>query len=236
MKLFIGTLLKPALLLAATMTLASCGGSGGGGGGTSSSATITSISVPGMVQATTRNIALTGTNFVNGMTLSLTSSLGTQTVMPTTITSTMIVASVTINTAPAERYVTVNLQSGGSTVASTILGVASSNKTLAGNIMTIFTTNSLCTSCHGGSGNMALDGGTIATAAALINTNSKGCSARLRVTPGDPRRSKSVLIDKILASSTGISPCYGVGMPADANVLTAQQIADIIDWVAGGAN
>jgi hypothetical protein len=107
--------------------------------------------------------------------------------------------------------------------------------TLSGTIQGIFTSGSLCTQCHDSTNNLNLSAGTTATAAALINTNSSGCASRLRVTPGDPRRAKSVLIDKILVVSTGIAACSGAGMPT-VGALTPQNISDIIDWVAGGAN
>jgi hypothetical protein len=227
------------LLLAATASLASCGGGGGGGGSTPPAVTITSITPVGMVQsASSHAISLTGTNFSTGMTLSVTDSLGGSYAAGTVtaLSSNVITSSLTVPSAPADRYVSVALKSSnGTTLATTILGVASASKTLSADIQpNIF--NTYCVSCHSAGNTLVLNVDATSSAAALINTNSTGCPSRLRVTPGDPRRSKSVLIDKILTHSSGINPCTGVGMPADANVLTTPELTDIIDWVAGGAN
>lgn len=229
---------KIAGIASLSLSIASCGG-GGGGGSVAATATITSISPVGMVASgTPRALSITGTNFASGMTISVTDSLGgaysTGTV--TVQTSNLITTNVTIPSAPTDKYVTVAVKSSnGSLLASTILGVASTNITLSGTIQGIFTSGSLCTQCHGTGGGLNLSLGTTSTAAALINTNSAGCASRLRVTPGDPRRSKSILIDKILVASTGIAACSGNGMPS-VGTLTPQNITDIIDWVAGGAN
>lgn len=222
------------LLLALALSLVSCGGGSSGGGGGTATATITGINPVGLVAATTHNISLTGTNFTNGMTLSITSSSGTTAITPTSITSTLIIVNnFSIATAPSERYVTVNLKSsGGTTLASTILGVANNDRTMAGNIQAIFDSN--CISCHSTSGSGGLNLTNGASVNALVNTNSSGCSSRFRVTPGDPRRSSSVLVDKIRVLATGTAACSGGPMPPSPATLTSQDIDDIIDWIAGG--
>jgi hypothetical protein len=223
----------------ATLALASCGGGGGGGGSTLPATTITSISPVGMVQATTRNIAITGTNFASGMTLSITSSQGTIPVTPTSITSTMMIASITISSAPTEHYVTVNILSNGTTVASTILGVASTSKTVANGIQNIFTNK--CATCHasgGAVGGMDLSDATIGNSTGVIGITSVACSQKFRIAPGDPRRTSSVLIDRIMTAPASQSCNQGHPMPPSGSLpaVTAQDITDIIDWVAGGAH
>ena len=229
----------------AALALTSCGGGGGGGGGGGSTAvTITSISRPGIVQATPYSLSIYGTNFVNGMTLSITSSNPTVTITPTSITSGLITANVNISTAPAERYVTINILSNGSSVASTIMGVASSNQVLQStgtgyapattdiqNILNIY-----CRSCHGASGNLNMSTNTLSSNN-LINTYSTGtykCANKFRVVAGDPRTTSSFLIDKL----TNATPCGGgVKMPTGTltTPFTQTEIDAITDWVAGGA-
>jgi hypothetical protein len=167
------------------------------------------------------------------MTISVTDSLGgTYTTGTLTVTSSMITSSVTIPSAPTDRYVTVAIKSStGTTLTSTILGVASVSKTLSTDIQPIFDAN--CVSCHGGNGGLYLDSSS--AAANLIQTNSVGCPSKFRVTAGDPRRSSSVLIDKIKVASTGIAACSGSGMPLTGPALPPLNIQDIVEWVAGGA-
>jgi hypothetical protein len=71
-------------------------------------------------------------------------------------------------------------------------------------------------------------------ASGLISNPSFSCSPKFRVAPGDPRRTSSVLIDKIQTS--GGSPACGSPMPLTGSALTATDIQTIIDWVALGAN
>ncbi|MDH4189704.1 MAG: hypothetical protein OEW21_05825 [Betaproteobacteria bacterium] len=222
--------------------LAACGGGGAsssanntGGTGT----TISSVSPAGIVVAATpATVSLTGNNFAAGMTIAMSSSLGTTRITPTSVTSTSMVVSVPVSTLPSGNYVTLSVMpaSGGAALASAILGVAGTARTLAADIQAIFD-NAGCTSCHAGavpSGGLDLTGGS--SAAALINRNSVGCATRFRVTPGDPRRSSSVLVDKIQARSSGVAACSGNPMPPPGSTLGAQDIQAIIDWVAGGAN
>lgn len=240
MKLISNNLHKFAILLITALSLASCGGGGGGGGSSTPSATITSITPVGMVQsASSRALSLTGTNFASGMTISVTDNLGgAYTVGTVTVNSSSLISTtVTIPTAPAAKYVTVAVKSStGTTLASTTLGVASVSKSLATDIQPILDAN-CSTSCHNTSaaGGLNLNSGITSGSTSMFATSStSGCSNRYRVSPGDPRRANSVLIDKILVASTGISACAGSGMPPPGNTLTINQISDIIDWVAGG--
>lgn len=220
---------KFVVFLLISLSLSSCGGGGGGSSSTTAAPTISSISRNGVSAPFTGSLSITGTNFGIGMTLSITSSQGTQPITPTTVTSTQIsVTSVSINSAPTERYVTVNILSGVSTVASTTMGVASASKTLAADIQPIF--NTYCTGCHGSNGNLSLSIGN--SASNLIQTTSSGCSGRLRVKAGDPRITSSFLIDKL----TSNSPCGGgIKMTGSPTAITQTEIDAIINWVAGGA-
>jgi hypothetical protein len=222
--------------------LISCGGGGGGGNSTPATPTITSINsngYSGMVASpSAQNISIQGTNFSNGMTLSI-SGTGITPINITnpTISSTGISGNATISSAPTDLFVTVDVKSSaGDVLVSTILGVASTAKTLATDIQPIF--DSYCISCHGSNGGLdlrsTLVNGNMTSAINLLNTNSTACSQKLRVTPGDPRRASSVLIDKIKATPSSAA-CSGTPMPQTGS-LTAQEIQDIVDWVAGGAN
>lgn len=225
-----------------TFGLISCGGGGGSTTTTtgSTTSTISNIVPVGIVASSVpQSLSIAGTNFASGMTLSITSSSGTTNITPTSVTSTVIAASVTISTVPTDNYVTVSIKSsGGTTLASTVLGVASANKTVANSIQAIF--NSKCAGCHTGAtaGGLDLSNATSGNpTTGVIGMSSSNCSSRLRVTPGDPRRASSVLIDKIKVQSTGIAACSGAAMPpTGSTALTAQEITDIVDWVAGGAN
>lgn len=236
MKLPGNNLMNLCITFCAALLLTSCGGGGGGGSTATSTATITSISPPGLVASgTPRNITMTGSNLSSGMTLSISGNgFTTVNISNPTIdsTGTTISASVTISTAPTDRYVTVALKSSvGTTLASTILGIASNDRTMAGNIQTILDSN--CIACHSSSGSGGLNLTSGSSVAALVNTNSTGCSSRYRVTPGDPRRSSSVLVDKIKVASTGTAACAGTQMPPSVTIAT-QDLDDIIDWIAGG--
>lgn len=245
MKLFIINLKNLGFIFIAALLLTSCGGGGGGGGGTTTPGTvsITSISPLGMVASTTaRSLAITGDNFVSGMTVTVSNSLGgTYTTGTIAVSTQMITTNVTIATAPTDRYVTVTVKSStGTILASTTLGVASVSKVLltsptplSTDIQNIFTNS--CSSCHGSSGNLALSTATL-SANNLIETpssTSSGCSGRTRVKAGDPRASSSLLIDKLTNNAT----CGSLGkMTGSPTVMTSTEINAIIEWVAGGAN
>lgn len=234
--------LQITLALATSLILASCGG-GGGGGTSTPAATITGINPVGLIAATPRSLSITGTNFSSGMTLDITTPSGTTTsITPTSVTSTLIVANnFSISTAPPERYVTVSIKSGNTTVAFTTLGVASTSVTLSTDIQTqIF--DAYCIACHGASGNLdlsstTLPSGNTASAANLIETNSTGCSQKLRVKAGDPRRSNNVLLDVLqngpVMSCNSITVRY---MPQSQARLSPADINKITDWIAGGAH
>lgn len=225
--------------------LVSCGGGGGSGSGTSNNPdstalTIDSITPPGLVASSVfQTLTIAGTNFASGVTISITNSSGVPVVSSVSVSPTLITAQVKIDTAPSNRYVMVSIQKASDTPVTHILGVAGIRKAFAANIQPIFITTASgvsCTMCHGGatpSGGMNLN-----SVSYLNNEPSQGCSSKLRVTPGDPRRSSSVLIDKIKVPSTGTPACNGnLQMPPSLySPLTAQEIQDIVDWVAGGAN
>jgi hypothetical protein len=221
-----------------SLILFGCSAGGGGSSPNTATATITSISPAGMVQSTTaRAFSLTGTNFANGMTVSVTDNLGVSyaTGTVTVQTSNLITGSVTITTAPASRYVTIAVKSSsGTTLATTTLGVASVSKTLATHIQPIFTAS--CAGCHTGlAAENYLDLSSYAASAGSsgpINNQSIGCSSRLRIKPGDPRASSSFLIDKI----SNTTPCSGNKMTGSPTLMTQTEIDAMIEWVAGGAN
>ena len=224
-----------------TFGLVSCGGGGGATTTTSTgntTPTITSITPAGIVASSVpKTLSILGTNFISGMTVSVTDSIGgAYTVSPASVTSsTVLTTNVTIPTTPADSYVTVAVKSStGTMLATAVLGVAGTTQTLASGIQTIFTNK--CATCHtnGAAGSMNLDNATSGDATGVIGIPSVGCSPKLRVVPGDPRRASSVLIDKIKATSSSHA-CSGTPMPA-SGILTAQEITDIVDWVAGGAN
>lgn len=224
--------------------LVSCGGGGGGGSGTSSNPdstalTIDSITPPGLVASSVfQTLTIAGTNFASGVTISITNSSGVPVVSSVSVAPTLITAQVKIDTAPTNRYVIVSIQPPSSgTPATHVLGVAGMRKTFAADIHSIFTlpaSAASCTGCHTGTTNGGLD---LVSANNLNNEPSQGCNPRHRVTPGDPRRSSSALIDKIKVAPTGTNACNGnKPMPPSSPSLNTQEIQDIVDWVAGGAN
>lgn len=230
-------------MLTLTIGLISCGGSGSGGGVANTTPTIDYISPSGMVASSVpKTITIVGSNFVSGMSLSITNSSG----VPYTISassvlsSTQLSATVNIITAPADNYVTFAIKSSGSPtpLAAYVLGVASSVQTTTtpNGIQTIFNNN--CIGCHDSTtlkGGMNLTSMAIGDSTGAIGKPSTGCSSKLRITPGDPRRSSSVLIDKIKATSTSAA-CSGSPMPyLAATPLTPNDIQILVDWIAGGA-
>lgn len=229
---------KIAGIASLSLSIASCGGGGGGGGSVAATATITSISPVGMVASgTPRALSITGTNFASGMTVSVTDGSTTYTTGTINVqTSNLITTTVTIPAAPTNRYVTVSVKSStGTLLASTILGVASVSKTLLTHIQPIFAAS--CGGCHtGGAAQNYLNLSSYSASAGStgpINTQSVGCSSQLRIKPGDPRTTSSFLIDKI----QNTNPCgTGSQMTGSPTTLLPQDITDIIEWVAGGAN
>lgn len=228
-------------LTALIFGLASCGGGGGVGAQNnpnSSALTIDSITPTGLIASSVfQTLTIAGMNFASGVTVTITNGSGVPVVSSVSIAPSLITAQVKIDTTPTNRYVMVSIQKGSDTPATHVLGVAATRKTFALNIHSILTLSASgvsCTGCHTGTANGGLD---LNSANNLNNEPSIGCPSKLRVTPGDPRRTSSVLIDKIKVPSTGIPACNGnFPMPQSGNPLTAQEIQDIVDWVAGGAN
>jgi hypothetical protein len=198
-------LIKSLSLTLLSSALVSCGG---GGNSRSSSntpqpATVKSIAPYGVeISGNQQTLSIAGTNFVNGMTVSVTNKNGNNyTVSPAVVTSsTFIVADVTVPTVPTDNYVNVNVKSStGATLGTIILGVYSSSKTLLADVQPIF--DAKCRACHTGNANGNLDMSSYATSASagatgLIGIPSSGCSQKFRVVLGDPRSTSSVLIDK----------------------------------------
>ena len=116
-------------------------------------------------------------------------------------------------------------------------GVAGTRRTLFAHVQPILDTN--CGTCHDGSpANGFLDMSSYAATASanptgLIGIPSYSCAPNFRLIPGDPRRTSSVIIDKIQAHF-GLSACSGYPMPP-LIPLSPSEIQTIIDWVAGGA-
>lgn len=240
---FNGGLLAGIFML--SLGLTSCGGGGGSGGTPDTTPTISYISPAGIVASSVpQTITIVGTNFVTGLTYSITNSSG----VPYTISSssllspTQLSVKVTISTAPTDNYAifAIKASGGSTTLASNVLGVAGTVQTSAA-VLAIL--NPTCTMCHDtANAAMNLNGGLDLTSMSIggktgtIGIPSSGCSNKLRITPGDPRRSSSVLIDKIKATTSPSSPaCSGVPMPYGGSQLSPTDIQIIVDWVAGGA-
>ena len=202
--------------------------------------TITSITPAGIVASSVQQtLSILGTNFANGMSLSLSSSSGVPyTISASSVTSaTVLTASVTINEAPGDNYATLTIQPATGSAASAILGVAGTSKTVANSIQNIFTTK--CAGCHATANASGLDlsDATLGNGTGVIGIQSVACYPKFRVLPGDPRRSSSVLIDRIKAAPAAqFCNANNPMPPAGSTPLTTQEIADIVDWVAGGAN
>jgi hypothetical protein len=244
-------LISPYKIMAVAMLtsiLASCGGGGSSSpAGISSPTTITSITPVGIVaSASPQPLSILGTNFANGMTVSVTDKTGaTNYATDTLIVSSSTVITVNVNTTttvPTDNYVNVIVKSSsGTTLASAVLGVAGTSRTLATDVQSILI--SKCGTCHDGSVTTAyLDMQTYAAISSanttgLIGIPSSNCSPKFRTVPGDPRRQSSVLIDKIQVSSSGQAACSGGQMPPISSTqLSGPEIQTIIDWVAAGAN
>lgn len=241
-----------ALAGIATLTfgLISCGGGGGGGGSTSGSGsttpTITSIlsgSSYGVVASSvTRALTIYGTNFTNGMNLSIAASSGVTagTIFASSVRSTTELAvSAVISTAPSDNYVVfaIKSSSGTTTLTSKVLGVAGGTTKTLTQIQAIFSSPGPgpgCTTCHNMTdpsvGNLNLTDTNALFASGYL------CNDRVRVSPGDPRRASSLIIDKLKAASSPAACSGGNAMPPAGYSISALQIQDIVDWVAAGAH
>jgi hypothetical protein len=224
-----------------TAALVSCG-SGGGGTVTSANTTptFTGLSVPGIVASSVaRTFTILGTNLTSDMLVSIVNSSGVAvgTVNSSAVTATQITMNVTIASAPADRYVNVRIRTAAdATIGESVLGVAASSVSSTA-IDNIFGGSAnKCNGCHttmnpaGGLNLVDLSSGNATTG--VIGAASHFCAGRLRIKPGDPRRSSSVLIDTLYTNA-----CGGVSrMPFGGAALTQPEIQEIIEWVAGGAN
>lgn len=244
-RLFFFKLSRVVAFTALMLGLASCGGGGASNtpSNTPQPATITSIVPVGIVASTnSQSLSIGVMNFSNGMTVSVADKNGKNYSVNSVVasSSTVITANVIIPSAPNDKYVNVAIKSStGTTLASITLGVASTPKTLASDVYPILDTK--CRGCHTGTANGNLDFSSYAITASanptgLIGIPSYLCSPTFRVSPGDPRPTSNVLINKIQASNIQ-PPCNGNPMPPPGSqALTTQEIQTIIDWVAGGAN
>jgi hypothetical protein len=226
------------------LLLSACGG-GGGGSSPPATPTITgvkSIGYSGIVASTLpQNITVNGTNFSAGMTLSIRGTgLATITVGNPTINPTSISTSVVINPSPnTDRYITVDVKSAtGALLASPILGVADTPQYLLSGttkIQDILTAR--CAGCHtGGSPHyLNLQDGTLTNSTGMIDIGSTYCSQKKRVVAGDPRRTSSILLDRVMAAPANLS-CNNNPMPPSSSTgLSPTELSALIDWVAGGA-
>lgn len=217
-----------------TFGLVSCGGGGGGGAAGNTTMTITSIAPPGIVASSVvQTVFIYGTNLpTTGATISIANGSGTPTASVISATSGMITAQVKIDTAPANRYVTLTMQPPTGTSASYILGVANVRVLYADILSKSYYAQ--CTGCHGSASSNPIMNLT-SNANGLINADSN-CGYKKRVVRGDPRRASNVLIDKIQATTTPSSPaCAGVPMPMGGTQLLPTEIQDFVEWIAGGA-
>lgn len=240
-----GSVSHKLILTLLTLILAACGGGSSTPSNNNPAAKITSLIPVGVVASTTpKQLSIGGTNFVSGMTVSVTDKNGASyPVNSVTISSsTVITASVDIATVPADNYLNVTvIPTNNTQPATTVLGVAGTNPTLAADVQSIFSTK--CGTCHTGTSADYLNLSSYAATAAgnstgLIGIPSYLCAPKFRVVPGDPRRSSSVLIDKIQVAASGQAACNGnLPMPPISSPpLTPAEIKTIIDWVAMGAN
>ena len=132
--------------------LISCSGGGGGGnsGGGSASPTISYVTaippasgVTGIIAASAAQpITIYGTNFVSGVSISITNSALQQYVVSSSAvqSSTKITAMVVIGSVPMDSYVTVKIQPPTGNSVSSILGVAHTYKTIS-DVQGIMNTN-----------------------------------------------------------------------------------------------
>lgn len=235
--------------LISILSLAFLSACGGGGGGSSPPATPTITGVKssgffGMIKSTSsQNITVNGTNFSADMTLSIrgtgltTIAVANPTINPT---ATSLSTSVIINPSPnTDRYITVDVKSAtGTLLASPILGVADTPQYLLSGtttIQSIFTAK--CAGCHtGGSPHfLNLQDGTLTNSFGVIDVGSTYCTQKKRVIAGDPRRTSSMLLDRIMGGTASLTCNNSPMPPSGSTALDSTELAALIDWVAGGA-
>ena len=238
-------------ITALTLGLISCGGGGDTSAPSSTAITISSVTSNGrhgmVASSVQQTITLKGSNFAAGMTVSILSPDGAIVNLPdlipsainTTVTPNVMNVPVTIPNAPTARYVTLGIKSGNSIVATyDAFGVASTDQYLLSGTTTIQSILSTkCAGCHTGAAPhyLNLSDGTLTNSTGTIDINSTYCSSKKRVVAGDPRRTSSILLDRIMAAPASLS-CNNSPMPPSTSTqLTAPELAALIDWVAGGA-
>ncbi|WP_375768174.1 IPT/TIG domain-containing protein [Archangium gephyra] len=132
--------------------------------------------------------------------------------------------------------VVTNPSPGGGASSPVSFGVASRAVTLAADVQPLFTRDCASAGCHNtSSAAAALDLSSGKARAELVGVPSSapGCAPAVRVLACRPQRSQSVLLDKVLATSTNPA-CAGSAMPKGAP-LTAAEKQLLVDWVAQGA-
>jgi hypothetical protein len=181
-------------------------------------------------------VQLAGANFVpassarfNGTGLAVTYLSPTQ--------LSVVIPSSLLTIAPASKaanLVVSNPSPGGGDSGPASFGVASATSTLSGNVQPLFTARCATAGCHSAgssAGSLSLVSGQ--SYAALVGVSSSQCGPIKRVLACGPARSKSVLIDKIVAT-TADPACSGTRMPKSV-ALSASEQQVILDWVAQGA-
>ena len=181
-------------------------------------------------------LTLNGSSFVSGATATFNG-----TAVPVTFVSagqlTASVASSLVTSAPSNDAIPVvvtNPAPGGGASGTVYFGLASQVVTLSGTVQpNIFTPSCATGSCHvtGGSAPMSLESGK--AYADTVGVLSTGCPTTFRVQVCGPLRSQSVMVDKILATSTSPA-CFGNPMPKGSPLSSAQK-RQIVDWIAQGA-
>ncbi|MBK6342292.1 MAG: hypothetical protein IPF41_06810 [Flavobacteriales bacterium] len=83
-----------------------------------------------------------------------------------------------------------------------------------------------CWTCHPPMGGMDLSEGEAYMS--LVGVESTNHAPAVRVVPGDPEAS-------VLWNKVSFTEVYGLGMPPDGNVLSADELATIRDWIEQGA-
>ena len=218
------------------------------GGGTSGGATLTvsasanpvpvvsTLSPCGLVAgAGSFTLTLNGASFVSGATATFNGAAVTVTFVSSSkltaaIPSTLVATPPSGDAAPV---VVTNPGPGGGPSSTVYFGVASKASALSANVQPIFTAGCATNGCHTTSGTapMSLESGL--SFGSLVGVTSTGCVPTLRVLACGPLRAQSVLVDKILATSSSPA-CSGNPMPKGSPLSTSEKQI-IIDWVAQGA-
>jgi hypothetical protein len=116
-------------------------------------------------------------------------------------------------------------------------GVASRAVSLASDVQPLFTADCATSGCHNtthSAGSLDLSTGKSYGQLVGVPSSAPSCSSAVRVLACGPLRTQSVLIDKVLATSTSAA-CAGSPMPKGAPLSNAQKQL-LVDWVAQGAS